>query len=57
MAAIKEELLVLGIRQAVVTCCRGTSVARSLRLLTLPHSKNISILTNITVTYSSSRYW
>ena len=39
MAAIKEKLLVLGIRQAVVTCRRGTSVARSLKLLALPYSK------------------
>ena len=40
MATIKEELLVLGIRQAVVTCRRGTSVARSLKLLALPYSNN-----------------
>ena len=59
MAAIKEELLVSGMRQAVVTCRRGTSVARSLKLLALPNSilkLTLSILTNITVTYSSSRY-
>jgi len=37
MATIKEELLVLGIRQAVVTCRRGTSVARSFKLLALPY--------------------
>jgi len=43
MATAKEELLVLGIqascrhvRQVAVTYCRGTSVARSLKLLTLP---------------------
>jgi hypothetical protein len=57
MAAIKEELLVSGMRQAVVTCRRGTSVARSPKLLALPNSRTLSILTNITVTYSSSRYW
>ena len=56
MATIKEELPVSGMRQAVVTCRRGTSVARSLKLLALPHSNN-KLLTNITVTYSSSRYW
>ena len=39
MAAIKEELPVSGMRQAVVTCRRGTSVARSLKLLALPYSK------------------
>ena len=36
----------------VVTCRRGTSVARSLRLLALPHSYNsnqLSLLINITV--------
>ena len=45
MATIKEELLVLGIkassyhiRHIAVTCRRGTSVARSLKLLALPHS-------------------
>jgi len=48
MATIKEELLVLGIRQMVVTyryvssrvitCCRGASVAWSLKLLALPYS-------------------
>jgi len=43
MATIKEELPVLGIkasgyymRYIAVTCRRGTSVARSLRLLALP---------------------
>jgi len=43
MATIKEELLVLGIkvsghyvRHIAVTCRRGTSVARSLKLLALP---------------------
>ena len=35
MATIKEELLVSGVRQVVVTCRRGTSVARSLKLLAL----------------------
>ena len=41
MATIKEELLVLGIkaighymRQAAVTCRRGTSVVRNLKFLT-----------------------
>jgi len=45
MATTKEELPVLGIqvsyyyaRQVAVTCCRGTSVARSLKLLTLPQA-------------------
>ena len=38
MATIKEELLVSGMRQAVVTCRRGTSVARSLKPLILPYS-------------------
>ena len=37
-------------RQAVVTCRRGTSVARSLKLLALPYSKEEALLTNITVT-------
>jgi len=43
MATAKEELLVLGIqascrhaRQVAITCRRGTSVARSLKLLALP---------------------
>ena len=49
MATTKEELLVLGVRQVVVTCCRGTSVARSLRLLALLHFNELSLLTNITV--------
>ena len=40
MATIKEELLVLGMRQAVIIYCRGTSVARSLKLLALPYSNN-----------------
>jgi len=57
MATIKEELLVLGMRQAVITYRRDTSVARSLKLLALPHSNDYKLLTNITVTYSSSRYW
>jgi len=29
---------VSGVRQVVVMCCRGTSVARSLKLLALPYS-------------------
>jgi len=37
MAAIKEELPVSGIRQAVITYRRGTSVARSPKLLALPN--------------------
>ena len=41
MATIKEELLVSGMKQAVVTCRRGTSVARSLRLLALPYLQKI----------------
>ena len=57
MATIKEELLVLGIRQIAITCRRGTSVARSLRLLALPYSNQEALLTNITITYSNSRYW
>ena len=57
MATTKEELPVLGIRQVAITCRRGTSVARSLRLLALPYSNQEALLTNITVTYSSSRYW
>ena len=41
-----------------VTWRRGASVARSLKLFALPHLINkLSILTNITVTYSSSSYW
>ena len=57
MAITKEELLVSGMRQVAVTCRRGTSVARSLGLLALPHSNQEALSTNITVTYSSSRYW
>ncbi len=58
MATTKEDLPVLGVRQVVVTCRRGTSVARSLKLLALPYTNNqSSILTNITVTYSSNSYW
>ena len=57
MATIKEELLVSGMRQAVVIYCRGTSVARSLKLLALPYFNDYKLLTNITVTYSSSCYW
>src|SRR6266576_4773102 len=49
MATIKEELLVSGVRQVVVTCRRGTSVARSLKLLALPHSNELSLSTIITV--------
>ena len=56
MATIKEELLVSGIRQIAITYRRGTSVARSLKLLALPYSNKKSLLTNITITYSSSRY-
>ena len=49
MATAKEELPVSGVRQAVVMCCRGTSVARNLKLLTLPHSQQSSLSTIITV--------
>ena len=45
----EEELLVLGVRQVVVTCRRGTNVARSLKLLALPYFRQLSLLTNITV--------
>ena len=38
MATIKEELPVSGMRQVAITCRRDTSVARSLKLLALPHS-------------------
>jgi len=38
MATTKEELPVLGVREVVVIYCRGTSVARSLKLLALPYS-------------------
>ena len=52
MATIKEELLVSGIRQAVVTCRRGTSVARSLGLLALPYSrKYITTIIILSITY------
>ena len=37
MATIKEELRVSGMRQIAITCRRGTSVARSLKLLALPY--------------------
>ena len=47
MATIKEELLVSGMRQAVVMCRRGTSVARSLKLLALPYSIKTDIITTI----------
>ena len=33
----------------VVTCRRGTSVVRSLKLLALPYFRQLSLLTNITV--------
>ena len=49
MVTTKEELLVLGVRQVVVTCRRGTSVARSLKLLALPYYYQLSLLTNITI--------
>jgi len=49
MAILKEELLILGVRQVVVMCRCGTSVARSLKLLALPHSNQLSLLTIITV--------
>src|SRR6266567_7642311 len=38
-----------GVRQVVVTCRRGTSVARSLKLLALPHSNELNLSTNITI--------
>ena len=57
MAATKEKLPVSGVRQLVIIYCRGTSAARSLKLLALPYSRQLSLSTNITVTYSSSRYW
>ena len=57
MVTIKEELLVLGMRQVAIMCRRGTSIARSLKLLTLPYFKRISFITNITITYLSSYYW
>ena len=41
MVTTKEELPVSGIRQAVVTCRRGTSVARSLKPLALPYSNKL----------------
>ena len=37
MATIKKELPVSGMRQVAVTCRRGTSVARSPKLLALPY--------------------
>ena len=37
MATTKEELLVSGMRQIAITCRRGTSVAKSLKLLALPY--------------------
>ncbi len=39
----------LGVRQVVVTCCRSTSVVRSLKLLALPYSNQLSLLTIIPV--------
>ena len=47
MATIKEELLVLGIRQVAITCRRGTSVARSPKLLALFYPFLESIKLNI----------
>ena len=38
-----------GVRQVVVTCRRGTSVARSFNLLALLYSNQLSLLTIITV--------
>ncbi len=49
MATTKEELPVSGVRQVVVICRRGTSVARNLKLLALPHSQQSSLSTIITV--------
>ena len=51
MATIKEELPVSGMRQVAITCRRGTSVAKSLKLLALPYSNyyriyNIILATN-----------
>jgi len=45
-----------GIRQAVVTCRRGTSVARSLKLFALPYSnsKRTYIIKQRHYIYSSS---
>ena len=43
MATTKEELPVSGMRQVAITCRRGTSVARSLKLLTLPYPFQESI--------------
>ena len=58
MATTKEELLVLGIilHVVIVMCCRGTSVARSLKLLALPYplSKNQSIENNIILSTNRS---
>ena len=51
MATIKEKLPVLGIkasghyvRYIAVMCRRGTSVARSLKLLALPYKRHIEQL-------------
>ena len=42
-------LSLLGVRQVVVIYRRGTSVARSLKLLALPYSRLLSIINNITI--------
>ena len=42
MATTKEELLVSGMRHAVVTRYRGTSVVRSLKLVHPPHFSTIT---------------
>ena len=71
MATIKKELLVSGIRQVTVTygklpSCNGKLPSRVAAALAWrgPLSSSPSLipinkllLTNITVTYSSSRYW
>ena len=54
MATIKEELLVSGMRQVAVTCRRGTSVARSLKLLALPYFISIRIEYNIILSTNRS---
>ena len=65
MATTKERVASVGnkaschhVRQVAVTYRRGTSVARSLKFLALPlpYLNQQALLTNITVTYSSSRY-
>ena len=50
MATTKEELLVLGIRQIAITCRRGTSVARSPKLLALPYPF-LELIKQITLYY------